>query len=321
MQQRLYFELDQIEEAIRDYKTAVKLKNCDFFPCSSLSNNSIFNSDYHPYKAIDFIFDYERGLILGITEGATESAIDFIPSTLSTIRGIGNGIWVFAKDPHFVTREFLESCHRLIEFIRENATPEVLATAIPELKLLLNHWSELSDYDRGYKIGYILGKYGVDILIPGTTLQAVKRFRDFRRANAFITLEKCAVSLDSRKRIMAQSLKRYNVRKSISKSGMIKINWAKQNKHIPGTNNFIPNRSEVTISIERLEKLVLDKAGTGNKVRGDVPFAPGYKERVDFGEKIGYYVYKDQNKIVKLETNKGIIHYAKDDVHVVPCAP
>jgi tetratricopeptide (TPR) repeat protein len=317
----IHFEIDLIENAIRDYQTAIKLQNSNIFSYYNIQYISDDRIHMNPYQKTNFSIDFELGLVLGISIGAKESAIEFIPSTLSTIRGIGNGIWVFANDPNPVTREFLESCYRLIEYIRDNFSSEYLESTIPELNEIINKWNGLSEYNKGYKIGHIIGKYGVDILIPGTTFKAIKRFRDFRKANALITIEKCASSIDSKKRILAESAKRFTARKNLSKSGKIKINWMKQDKHYPGTNNFISSRSEITISKDRLEELLLNKAGTGTKVRGDVPFTPGYKERIDFGEIIGKYAYKDGSNIVKLETNKGIIHYAKDDVHVVPCAP
>jgi hypothetical protein len=50
-----------------------------------------------------------------------------------------------------------------------------------------------------------------------------------------------------------------------------------------------------------------------------LPGAPGYKEMVSFGEHIGYDVNPRTGE--KLATTWGIIHYAKDGIHIVPARP
>lgn len=95
------------------------------------------------------------------------------------------------------------------------------------------------------------------------------------------------------------------------------IHDGKQGKHVPGHNNFIQGRSELTHPDP--QQLVDDFAGTGDAVGNVPPGEPGYKERVDFGQTIGYYV--DPASGEKSETTMGIIHYAKDGVHIVPARP
>jgi Bacterial toxin 50 len=56
-------------------------------------------------------------------------------------------------------------------------------------------------------------------------------------------------------------------------------NFGKQGKHIPGDNNFIPGRSELTADPAELVK----SAGSGVPVNSVVPGSPGFKERIDFG--------------------------------------
>jgi filamentous hemagglutinin len=95
-----------------------------------------------------------------------------------------------------------------------------------------------------------------------------------------------------------------------------KINIAKQGKHIPGHNNYVPGRSKFTHP--DAQGLVDRFAGTGQSV-GSIPVGlPGSRERVDFGEVIGEYI---DIFGVAAPTTKGIIHYAKDGVHIVPARP
>lgn len=89
----------------------------------------------------------------------------------------------------------------------------------------------------------------------------------------------------------------------------------KQGKHIPGHNNFIPGRSELTADPAELAK----SAGTGDPV-GSVPRgSPGFKERINFGKVIGNYVDPVTGK--GTPTTNGIITYAKDGIHIIPARP
>jgi RHS repeat-associated protein len=95
------------------------------------------------------------------------------------------------------------------------------------------------------------------------------------------------------------------------------VNEDKQGKHQPGQPNFQPGKSELTHPDP--QGLVDRGAGTGDQV-GNTPVGEaGSKERVDFGEPIGNHV--DPTTGAKTETSRGIIHYGKDDVHIVPARP
>jgi hypothetical protein len=92
------------------------------------------------------------------------------------------------------------------------------------------------------------------------------------------------------------------------------INWGQQEKHFPGHNSYQPGRSTVTANPEKL----VEKAGTGQQAGGIPVGRPGSKERVDFGETIGTHIDPSGKAS---STTKGIIHYGKDGVHIVPAKP
>jgi hypothetical protein len=93
------------------------------------------------------------------------------------------------------------------------------------------------------------------------------------------------------------------------------INWGAQEKHFVGHNSFVPGRSELTADPRQL----VTQAGSGQPI-GSVPRGqPGFKERVDFGEDIGFYV--DPETGVGVPTTNGIIHYSSRGVHIVPSRP
>lgn len=54
-------------------------------------------------------------------------------------------------------------------------------------------------------------------------------------------------------------------------------------------------------------------AGKGKPINDKMPGTPDYRERVDFGEFIGYYI-NDECPSIKLTTNKGTIRYSKKGV-------
>ncbi|AFZ26564.1 hypothetical protein Cylst_4484 [Cylindrospermum stagnale PCC 7417] len=94
----------------------------------------------------------------------------------------------------------------------------------------------------------------------------------------------------------------------------LKIESAKQGKHQAGHNNFIPGRSAFTHP--NPQQLVNKFAGKGQPANNYQKLQPGYRERVDFGEVIG--TYSDPTTGKMLPTSKGIIHYSKNGVHIVP---
>ena len=91
------------------------------------------------------------------------------------------------------------------------------------------------------------------------------------------------------------------------------INAEKQSRHMPGE-NYVQGRSVITITLEELQELVNQFAGTGkillNK-RGEWK----KQETVDFKCEIGYTINKE-GAITK--TSKAKLHYSKTGLHVVP---
>jgi filamentous hemagglutinin len=79
--------------------------------------------------------------------------------------------------------------------------------------------------------------------------------------------------------------------------------------------NFVPGKSAVTADPVKL----VTRARTGQPLNATEIGAPGFRERVDFGEVIGEHV--DQQTGVGSATTKGIIHHSKKGVHVVSARP
>lgn len=321
-----YFELGEFDLAVEDYKKAIFMKfdNQPFPKNGALAfdpnirawvwDQGGYYIGTHSYYQLSVEF------ISGVVEGVNYSAGEFIPSTLGTLSGLSNGLWGFVCDPNKVSRDFLDGMYDLVDYIRSHSNQEILEQVVPELRELFEQWDSLSNEEISNKMGFIVGKYGFDIFAPCACLKGLKRYQQLKQANALFTLGECAYN-PKRAVIFEEVAKRQALRKSLFENGKIKIHWGRQNKHVPGSHNFDPKRGEILITQERLTSILQDKMGGGQRVRGDIPYSPGYKERIEFGEFIGNYAYKNGENVVKIPTTRGIAHYSKDGVHVVPSAP
>jgi len=95
--------------------------------------------------------------------------------------------------------------------------------------------------------------------------------------------------------------------------GVPSVHMGRQGKHIPGHPNYKEGRSILTADPAELAQ----RAGSGSPIGKIARGQPGFKERVDYGEVIGYFV-KDG---VATPTTNGIIHYSSTGIHIVPSAP
>jgi len=297
-----YFELGEFDHAIEDYLA------------------SDFGKSYPDHKiAWSQIPLISSGIAIGIVEGAGQSALEFIPETLSTVRGLGNGLWAFSKDPVGASKEFVDAALKCVEYIRKNTNFQLAQDIIPELKELVETYDQISDFQKGKLIGHIIGKYGTDILICKYSVKAIKAYQDLKRANQLMTLEALASPKNFEKHLQEASQKLWAQRKEFLKSTNLKIHWGKQEKHIIGAKNYEPSRNRSIFTHDDPEQLVKKFAGTGIKDSPAAPGTSGYKEVVNFEEKIGLVV--DVVTGEQFETCWGKIHYAKDGVHIVPFKP
>lgn len=114
---------------------------------------------------------------------------------------------------------------------------------------------------------------------------------------------------------------RYNIFKAavheeIKKSYPLTVNTGMQNKHIRGTNNFDPIRSELTADPGELIELY---AGKGEPIM-PVSGVWNQKERFTHTSEIG--IWRDRATGDSTPTKKGLFHYSKKrGIHIVPAKP
>lgn len=299
----VYFETGNFKMAISDYlASGIHPKQVDLKTVGKLN-----------------YITFSQGIALGMVQGGQNSVIEFVPSLLSSCRGISKGLWAFVSNPISLSQDLVESAYACIEFIKDNTTKEMLCKLVPELQECLAKWTQLDDYTKGKYVGHIIGKYGVDIFIGTGSVKVIKLYRNLRKANALMTLETASISPKLAQEVLDQAVKEEAIRNKILKSGNLKIQWDKQGKHIKGHKNYIPESNKSIFIHNNPQKLINTHAGKGQKMAGNIPGKPGYKELVDFGESIGYFVDKKTGKTIS--TTWGSIHYAKDGVHIVPRRP
>ena len=302
-----YFESGNFEEAIEDFVTW-KIEE---------SPNEEFS-----LKAPE---DFTNALFSSMIEGANISFNEFIPSTAQSIHGLGMALWTCVEQPKETLFSFMNASLDLAYFlsdhlkkIREEGDLDDYTEAAIEY---YSQFESLPDADKGKRIGYAIGRYGVDFFLPLTTLKGISAYNKLRRANRLCNLEALSLSQTNKKKIVSAANEYAIAREKYFKS--LKIHWDRQNKHIPGAHNYIENKGTITIPREKLEKLVMKKLGTGQPANAMGNLGPGFRERIDFEEVIGNFARRDAiNNTIKFEpTTKGIIHYSKDGVHVVPASP
>ncbi|MFQ5753887.1 MAG: hypothetical protein ACE5HI_18015, partial [bacterium] len=237
-----YFELQQFDLAIEDYKKAKGFR--------------FYNGPFP--KKVKWLPDgtrlgwYDQGEYVVIThgvlakefcsgtiEGAYVSATQFIPNALGTLSGLGHGLWAFACSPNEVSKKFLDSVYNLVMYIKDHSTQEMLEQMVPELRELIQDWEHLSNAEKSNKMGFIVGKYGFDIFAPCACMKGIKRFQELRRANTMLTLENCLIK-EKRVKILEEVAKRDAWRKHFFKDGKVGIHWEMQNKHMQAIIILIP---------------------------------------------------------------------------------
>ena len=215
-----YFETGQIQLALNDYKTAKKM-----------SMIPPYHGIYIPENKIGF----STGLISGILSGSDEALVEFIPSIFSCCTGIFNGLWAFACNPSEVSYDMIHTAYSIGSFISSSSVEECFQCVVPELKDLSLSWNSIADNERGKKVGFIIGKYGMDLLIPVGSLKGVAKLRDLKRANTMLTLERCSVSAEKQAAILSESAKRSTARAILiesSKKGKVLVKHANVQHHV-----------------------------------------------------------------------------------------
>ena len=257
------------------------------------------------------------GIVKGIIGGVTEGCIEYIPELLNSCFGLSRGLWAFCSHPIGTSTIFVEAALECVKYLQEHSTGEIIEQMGPEMRALIEQFHELEGFEKGEAIGQMIGKFGIDIfLMKGSG----KLYRQLKTANQSMTLQALASSTETQG-IVKEAIKYHVHQQQVLKNANLKIQWDKQGKHLKNHKNYEVNRKRSILEHPDPERLIKERAGTGRKVSPgtDSCGQPGYKEVVDFQEYIGYYI--DETTGAKIASTRGVIHYAKDGVHIVPAKP
>lgn len=307
-----YFETGKFDESLKDYLMSDKGKE--------LTKSSFVASK-----------EFTEALIISTCKAASEAVVDFVPSLSHSAYGLSKTLWAVHWSANPVNPEalvniknFANACHEVGECVVEyckNLDAETIDGYVDCVKILYQRYDQLSESEKGEQIGYIIGTYGVDFLAgvgaaKGVQFanKGVQSYRILRSANQTCNFERMVASGATKESITSSALKHAAEREGYLKN--LKIEWDKQNKHIVGKHNYIPNKS--ILEHPDPESLLKKYAGTGMPVRESFG-KPGYQEIVDFEEFIGYYVCEKTQ--TEIPTTWGKIHYSKNGVHIVPTKP
>lgn len=183
-----YFETGDFEKSLKDYiESGMKSK-----PVNEKTDINMFN--------------FSLGLSQGIISGGSDSALEFIPSVLASATGLGRALWALVQDPVQTSVEFVRAIHSCVEFVKSNNAIDTIGMVLPEMKELVEKWDSLSTQEQGKKIGYITGKYGIEIFAGAGVVKGVKAFRDLKRANSLLNLESMALSQSNKASIITKTV-------------------------------------------------------------------------------------------------------------------
>ena len=192
-----YFELNRIDLALQDYHEVFNTK-----PPYRIRHKSYSISGFSPwFDNKSSSLDFARGLLHGTLMGSKEETIEFV----SSIRGGLSFLWAFVCSRLDISKELIEAVYAMGEFIAYAKIYNLLEAALPELIECREYWNSWSDYMKGQKMGFIIGKYSIAAFYYITVWKGATYYNQLKRANIMATLERCSLSQGTR--ILQESAK------------------------------------------------------------------------------------------------------------------
>jgi hypothetical protein len=215
-----------------------------------------------------------------------------------------------------VPEKMINATNNLIDYLSTQELQAIAQDIAPDLHEIISKWHKFDQKTKGEKTGFLIGKYGVEILFCYGTTKGVQLFTELKKTNAMCNLKTLASSKQAKAALKESAQQAALKREAYFQS--VWIHTDKQGKHILSHKNFDPTKSVFEYS--NPNKLLKEYAGKGAGIRSELSGSAGYKELVDFGEIIGEY--RGPKSSAPLPTTRGIIHYDKSGgAHIVPAYP
>ncbi len=169
-------ELHSYDQAIRDFSKVIEENPND--PDAYLDRATAYlNSgdyerslrDYQSYTAqkpapLKYAFDFSAGFAKGLPKGVMDSGLQ-----------LGS----FARDaiihPINTATEVAQALTSLSKLVYSQEWAALAETLAPEVGELVTKWDTFSPKEQGEHAGYVFGKYGADILIPGASAKVFSK--------------------------------------------------------------------------------------------------------------------------------------------------
>lgn len=193
-----YFELNRIDLALDDYYH-VKKKKPSYKKHNTFSFSPILNYSLTSYssnsKNATFRLDFAQGLLQGSLIGGREGTVEFI----SSVRGGLTFLWSLACSPVDVPVELIEALYQFGELIADGNISYLLEAVVPEIFECKRYWHSWSNYTKGQKLGFIVGKYSVLVFYEITSFKGgAVLYNRLKRANIMAILERYSVTRSAR---------------------------------------------------------------------------------------------------------------------------
>lgn len=293
-----YFETGNFDLALMDYVLSER--------SNSIVNAKLLTSG-----------EFYSALIQGLTDGGLEGLKNFAPSLCSTAYGLGKSLWSFGVHPVNSSIEFAnhcqEVCNNSINFLKTLDKSKVIDCAI-EVQMLYNQFANLSDGEKGALFGYCVGKYGVDFFAGCAIASGISSFKKMQEANRVCSLESMLLSQNNKNNLTALAVHQSETRHQFFQN--VKLHVDRQNKHVPSAHNYMSEKSIFTHPDP--QGLINKFAGKGVPIGGRTICKPDYRERVNFGEFVGFHV-NPKTKVQTPTTFAEIRYDSKGQAHIVPC--
>ncbi|NGX56368.1 MAG: hypothetical protein K1060chlam5_00606 [Candidatus Anoxychlamydiales bacterium] len=137
-----YLQLGEFDKSLNDYNNFKEIKEKNYIS-----------------KSLDVLKDSAEfcvGARIGIDKGAMESGKQFLSLAVNVV-----------SQPSQTYVNLVESIQIISDFAKLNEWKVLSEIIAPEACELIKDWEILSPKERGEKSGYIIGKLGGDILVPG----------------------------------------------------------------------------------------------------------------------------------------------------------
>ena len=170
-----------------------------------------------------------------------------------------------------MAREFTLAAYALGKYCYQHYDDDWIQYSSDLLRELAESWTDLGNYERGEYLGSIIGEFGIDFFASAGTIKGVQYFRELKRANTVLTLERLSSSKANEIKILEQTSKSAAARRKlidVAKSGKIIGRSINQRHHIMQSHHAWEKLVTLTGSEERDFKTVvklLEESGIFSK--------------------------------------------------------